>query len=149
MCFFLCSTTSNISRVQVLAASKPPDGGKFNFFVNCTFSFEIDQVMLNMPKFSKTCHNPLHDDWNKKSIDSRIINLRSHGLTDVLNAYKSLESERGGRPQHIINSCCSCLGTCLNKEQFKQKLEKDLEISLNEKVNYNLINFLLKSCSQI
>ena len=92
MCFFLCSTTSNISRVQVLAASKPQDGGKFNFFVNWTFSFEIDQLMLNMPKFSKTCHNPLHDDWNKKSIDSRIINLRAHRLPDVLNAYKSLES---------------------------------------------------------
>ncbi len=105
--------------------------------------------MLNMAKFSNTCHTPLHDDWNKKGIDSRIINLRAHGLPDVLNAYKSLESERGGRTLHIINSCCSCLGTCLKKEQFKEKLGKDLEISLNEKVNYNLINFLLKSYSQI
>ncbi len=90
--------------------------------------------MLNVARFSKTSHNPLHDNWNKENLDSKIINLRAHRHTNVFNAFKSPESEHEGRPQYIINSCCSGLGTCLNKEQFKHKFGKDLETSLNEKV---------------
>ena len=89
-----------------------------------------------MPKFTKVCQNPLHNCWNKNDKDSKVINLRAHGLGDVLNVYKSLEADRGGRPQHIVSSCCVCLSVCFKKEEFRCNLKKDLQIPLNEKVNH-------------
>ena len=91
-----------------------------------------------MPKFANACQNPLHNCWNENEEDFKVINLRAHGLGDVLKVYKALEADRGkcGRPQHIVNSCCLCLQKCLKKDEFKCNLTKDLQISLNEKVNY-------------
>ena len=89
-----------------------------------------------MPKFAKTCQNLYHSSWIENDEDSKVINLRAHGLGNVLRVYKSLEADRGGRPQHIINSCCLCLQKLLKKEQLKCNLTTDVQTSLNEKVNY-------------
>ena len=89
-----------------------------------------------MPKFAKVCQNPLHNSWNEHEEYCKIVNLRAHGLGDVLKVYKSLEVGRGGRPQHIVNSCCFCLQTLLKKEHLKCYLTDDAWISLNLKVNY-------------
>ena len=84
----------------------------------------------------KACQNPLHDCGNENDKDSKVTNLRAHGLGDVLNVYKYLEADRRGWPKHIVNSCCVCLGVCFKKEGFKCNLNKDLQIPLYEKVHH-------------
>ena len=45
--------------------------------------------------------------------------------TEELKVYKSLEADRGWRPQNIVNSCCFCLQTLLKKERLKCNLADD------------------------
>ena len=66
--------------------------------------------------------------------EHEIVNLSAHGL--VITLYKSLEADHGGRYNRIINSCCLCLERRLKRDDLKWSLSKDLQISLNEKVNY-------------
>ena len=42
--------------------------------------------------------------WNENEEDFKIINLRARRLGDVLSIYKSLEEDRSGRHQHIVNN---------------------------------------------
>ncbi len=78
-----------------------------------------------MPKFSKNCDNPFHDDW-LDGIDgsSWMVNLRAFSLGELAEAFgklckfianeKNISLENIKKVTHI---CKSCVKQCL-KEEF-------------------------------
>ena len=41
-----------------------------------------------MPKFSKKCSNPSHDDWVKDLLNIKLLDLQARGLAEIVNALK-------------------------------------------------------------
>ena len=96
-----------------------------------------------MPKFSKNCQNPFHDEWSDDSelCKSRIINLRVYGLGKFAQAFaKFLVDEKNETSKNIRRICKNCLQRCLKKRNFTRHLPQ--ELSTNEiemKVSYNSV----------
>ena len=39
-----------------------------------------------MPRFAKTCNNPLHNEWSKGSEDSKVVKLKAFGSCELAEA---------------------------------------------------------------
>ena len=39
-----------------------------------------------MPRFAKTCNNPLHNEWSKGSEDSKVVKLKAFGWCELAEA---------------------------------------------------------------
>lgn len=88
-----------------------------------------------MPKFQKTCNNPLHDDWSARD-DGQVVNLAARGLVAVSNALELfVVAEQRKKPTHGINNLCkTCLQECFRKPTFTKFLPKDHGENLRDKV---------------
>ena len=78
-----------------------------------------------MPKFSKKCQNPFHDEWSDDSelCPCRIINLRVYGLGEFAQAFvKFLVDEKNVTSKKISRICKNCLQQCLKKRKFTKHL---------------------------
>ncbi len=86
-----------------------------------------------MPKFSKNCNNPFHDDWSD-GVDgcSRMVNLRAFGLGELAEAFDKLSkfvanektSKKLPTSAKVVFSSASkrgiLLGICQNKYLLMQ-----------------------------
>lgn len=87
-----------------------------------------------MPRFTKSCHNPLHREWTRDTVDLKIVCLRANGLGEIANIYRSFETEEGGRRQNITNSCSQCLINCCRKGASNDQLKESITATLIDKV---------------
>ena len=39
-----------------------------------------------MPRFAKTCNNPLHNEWSKGPEDSKVVKLKAFGWCELAEA---------------------------------------------------------------
>ena len=73
-----------------------------------------------MPKFSKKCSNPLHDDRVKDFHNIKLIDPRARGLAKVVNAFKNtVAAGHGVRVDKTNPTICNL---CL-KKKFSRKRE--------------------------
>ena len=106
-----------------------------------------------MPKFSKNCNNPFHDDWSD-GVDgcSRMVNLRAFGLGELAEAFDKLSKFVANEKnislkniKKVTHICKSCVQQCLKKRNFTRHLPKQISPDAIEKKvnsNYNYIKYL-------
>ena len=99
-----------------------------------------------MPRFTKSCHNPLHHEWITDTIEEKIICLRANGLGEVANIYKTVETEEGGRRQSITNSCSQCLIQFCRKGALSDELMQNITSTLIDKVGIIFLVYLTLHC---
>ncbi len=89
-----------------------------------------------MPKFSKKCSNPSHDDWVKDVGNIKLIDLRARGLGEVLNALKKIVTASGRvRPDKINPTICNlCLKKLTRKREFTRNLSDAERSTVQNKV---------------
>ena len=88
-----------------------------------------------MPRFLKNCNNPFHDDWSKGVGNSRIFNLRAHGLSELTHSFAKFISHEGRTKSPKVNQICfNCLQQCLKKRSFTRHLAKQSNDAIKEKV---------------
>ena len=79
-----------------------------------------------MPKFSKNCNNPFHDDWSD-GVDgcSRMVNLRAFGLGELAEAFDKLSkfvaNEKHQKSYPHLQKLCSAVP---QKEEFYSAFAK-------------------------
>ena len=95
-----------------------------------------------MPRFTKSCHNPLHHEWTHDTADVKIVCLRANDLGEVAKIYKSLETEEGARRQNLTNSCTQCLMNCCRREVFNEELMGSITPTLIDKVGMFICWFI-------
>ena len=78
-----------------------------------------------MPRFQRSCNNPLHQVWAKRD-GEKVINLKRHGFLAVAELDKCLYK--------INNLCTTCLKTCLSKRKFTKFLPKNDADGLEKKI---------------
>ena len=87
-----------------------------------------------MPRFQRSCNNPLHQVWAKRD-GEKVINLKRHGFLAVAYAFeKFIEAELDKCRYKINNLCTTCLKTCLSKRKFTKFLPKNDADGLEKKI---------------
>ena len=88
-----------------------------------------------MPKYQRTCNNPLHEKWSK-SAGEKVINLRARGLIVISNIFEQyIETEMRKISSRKINNLCStCLQQCFKQRKFTKLLPRDSSDKLKNKV---------------
>ena len=87
-----------------------------------------------MPKFKRSCNNPLHEEWSK-SDGGAIVNLAGRGLLSLSKVFvRFIEVELGKKiPRGVKFLCTACLRGCFKKRKFTKLLSKD-SLELERKV---------------
>ena len=90
-----------------------------------------------MPKFSKTCNNPLHSEWSESSEGlegSIIVNFKVFGWLQLAEALAMfLASEKQIETTKKISQLCkTCIHQCLKKRKFTRYLHKRLSTDVIE-----------------
>ena len=78
-----------------------------------------------MPKFAKTCNNPLHSEFSEGLEGSTIVNLKAFGLLQFTEALKTTKK--------IRQLCKNCIHQCCKKRNFPRNLDKRLSIKTIER----------------
>ena len=96
-----------------------------------------------MPKFSKTCNNPLHSEWSETSEGlegSIIVNLKAFGWLQLAEALAMfLASEKQIETTKKISQLCkNCIHQCLKKRKVTRYLHKQLSTDVIEKKVRNM-----------
>ena len=87
-----------------------------------------------MPKFKRSCNNPLHEEWSKSDVGA-IVNLAGRGLLSLSKVFERfIEVELGKKiPRGVKFLCTACLRGCFKKRKFTKLLSKD-SLELERKV---------------
>ena len=86
-----------------------------------------------MPMFKSACHNPYHEIWSGEK-EGKIICLRSNGLGEIINIYKKIDAENGGRKQNISKSCSDCLMR-FSRQELRNEYSELLTATFIDKVS--------------
>ena len=90
-----------------------------------------------MPRFAKTCNNPLHNEWSKGSEDSKVVKLKAFGwceLAEALVNFLACEKQIK-RSKKISQLCKNCIYKCLKTRKITRHLPKRLPMdSIERKV---------------
>ena len=88
-----------------------------------------------MPKFTKTCNNPLHSEFSEGLEGSTIVNLKAFGLLQFAEALATfLACEKQIKTTKRIRQLCkNCIHQCCKKRNFTRNLDKRLSIKAIER----------------
>ena len=88
-----------------------------------------------MPKFAKTCNNPLHSEFSEGLEGSTIVNLKAFGLLQFAEALAIfLPCEKQIKTTKKIRQLCkNCICKCCKKRNFTRNLDKRLSIKVIER----------------